>query len=173
MPVADFVRREIRRRFAADAADEVERLLLTATADPDLEEPDRIHFAILLIADGDLAAARRAAETAVVNWRNVLASAGLGERDWRRVLMRAGVELTPTAFHGERTTTGVVKFWRNDKGHGVITTDETAPWDIWCHFAAVDGDGFRSLIPGQRVEVRYYCFPQESFLYVAKHVRTL
>ena len=63
---------------------------------------------------------------AVVNWRDVLASAGLGERDWRRVLMDARVELNPIAFHGERTTTGIVKFWRNAQGHGVIAADETA-----------------------------------------------
>jgi len=54
--VADFVRREILRHFSGDSADEVERVLLTATADPGLEEPDRIHSAILRIADGDLAA---------------------------------------------------------------------------------------------------------------------
>ena len=173
MSVADFVRREILRHFSGDSADEVERLLLTATPDPGLDEPDRIHFAILRIANGDVAAAGRAAEMAGGDWRDVLASAGLGERDWRRVLIDAGVELNPIAFHGERTTTGIVKFWRNAQGHGVIAADETAPWDIWCHFAAVEGDGFRSLTPGQRVEVRYYCFPQESFLYVAKHVRPL
>ena len=32
------------------------------------------------------------------------------------------------------TTTGTVKYWREEKGYGVIASDATAPWDIWCHF---------------------------------------
>ena len=72
------------------------------------------------------------------------------------------------------TTIGTVKYWRNDKGHGVIASDKTAPWDIWCHFAHIIGmEGFRSLAPGDRVEVEYHRFNQESFKYVAISVRRL
>ena len=114
MAIPDYVRREVRRRFTDDAADEVERLLATATQNSGLQEPDRIHFAILRIADGDLAAVRRGAEVAAVNWREVLSSAGLGERDWRLVLMHAGVELEPIVFHGAvlLLSTGVVSVRR-------------------------------------------------------------
>src|SRR5947209_5518618 len=31
-------------------------------------------------------------------------------------------------LHTERNSIGVVKFWRDDKGYGVIETPETAPW---------------------------------------------
>jgi len=40
-----------------------------------------------------------------------------------------------------RTTTGTVKYWRDAKGHGVIVSEATAPWDIWCHFSAIEMPG--------------------------------
>jgi cold shock protein len=72
------------------------------------------------------------------------------------------------------TTIGTVKYWRDEKGHGVIASDATAPWDIWCHFARiVDMPGYRSLAPGDRVDVEYVRMDQESFRYVATRVRRL
>jgi cold shock protein len=73
----------------------------------------------------------------------------------------------------ERTTTGVVKWWRNEKGYGVIAASEIAPWDIWCHFSAIEGTGFKELKSGERVEVDYYRADQESFKYIAQRVRRL
>ena len=68
---------------------------------------------------------------------------------------------------------GTVKYWRDQKGHGVIATDATAPWDIWCHFAALDMPGYKSLMAGEHVEVEYVRANQESFRYLARRVRRL
>jgi len=69
---------------------------------------------------------------------------------------------------------GTVKYWRDDKGHGVIASDATAPWDIWCHFGQIeDMSGYRAFLPGQRVEVEYVRVNQESFRYRAARARLL
>jgi len=46
--------------------------------------------------------------------------------------------------------TGTVKWFSNQKGYGFITTDEGK--DIFVHFSAVDGDGYKTLEEGQKVE---------------------
>ncbi|MEX2293096.1 MAG: cold-shock protein [Acidimicrobiales bacterium] len=46
--------------------------------------------------------------------------------------------------------TGTVKFFNNDKGYGFIT-QEGGP-DVFVHFSNIEGDGFKSLEEGQRVE---------------------
>jgi len=52
------------------------------------------------------------------------------------------------------TTVGTVKYWRDDKGHGVISSDATAPWDIWCHFSAIEQrGGVATLLSGEQVDV--------------------
>lgn len=71
-----------------------------------------------------------------------------------------------------RSGVGTVKWWRNDKGHGVIACADVSPWDIWCHFSAIQGSGFRALSADQSVEVDYYRTDQESFKYVARSVRS-
>ena len=70
---------------------------------------------------------------------------------------------------------GVVKWWRDDKGYGAIGCNHLDPWDIWCHFSNIEdtGTGFRSLTPGEIVEVEYMRADQESFKYVARRVRRL
>ena len=70
------------------------------------------------------------------------------------------------------TTIGTVKYWRDEKGDGVITSDATAPWEIWCHFShIVEMEGFRRLEPGQLVDVEYIRMDRESFRFVAIRVR--
>jgi cold shock protein len=76
-------------------------------------------------------------------------------------------------LHTQRTSIGIVKLWRDDKGYGVIETADTAPWDIWGHFAAIEGTGFKTLTVGDRVEVRYHRGNQESYRYVADRIRRL
>ena len=76
----------------------------------------------------------------------------------------------------ERTTTGTVKFFKDDKGWGAIETEATAPWDIWVHLsridAGIDEAGFpRMLVPGDKVVVDYVRQDHESFQYVARLVR--
>jgi len=58
---------------------------------------------------------------------------------------------------------GTVKYWGDAKGTGAIASEATAPWDIWCHLSATEAAGFRTLVPGERVEVAYYRGEQGSF----------
>lgn len=69
------------------------------------------------------------------------------------------------------TTTGAVKWWDEMRGYGAIETQKTEPWDIWCHVAHIDANGYRTLTPGQRVQVQFMRLDQDSFKYVARHVR--
>lgn len=50
----------------------------------------------------------------------------------------------------ENRETGIVKWFNSNKGFGFITRD--AGNDIFVHFSAIRGDGFRSLEEQQRVE---------------------
>ena len=87
---------------------------------------------------------------------------------------REAAGVPPQPLGSIATTIGTVKYWREEKGYGAIASDTTAPWGIWCHFARiVDMPGFRSLEPGQRVDVEYVRMDQESFRFVATRVRRL
>jgi len=46
--------------------------------------------------------------------------------------------------------TGTVKWFSNPKGYGFITRDMGE--DVFVHYSAIKGDGFRMLEEGQRVE---------------------
>ncbi len=48
------------------------------------------------------------------------------------------------------TTTGTVKFFNEAKGFGFIE-QENGP-DVFAHFSAIQGSGFKTLAEGQRVE---------------------
>lgn len=50
----------------------------------------------------------------------------------------------------EDRETGTVKWFNNNKGFGFITRDGGS--DIFVHFSAIRGEGFRSLEEQQRVE---------------------
>ncbi len=45
---------------------------------------------------------------------------------------------------------GVVKWFSNQKGYGFITQDDGK--DIFIHYSAIQGEGFKTLEEGQRVE---------------------
>jgi CspA family cold shock protein len=48
------------------------------------------------------------------------------------------------------TTTGKVKWFNDAKGFGFIE-QESGP-DVFAHFSAISGSGFKTLAEGQRVE---------------------
>jgi len=46
---------------------------------------------------------------------------------------------------------GTVKWFNNDKGYGFITP-ESGEKDVFVHHSAIQGDGYRTLAEGQKVE---------------------
>jgi cold shock protein len=78
---------------------------------------------------------------------------GLGDR-----LAKAIVEAVPAAMAGRaaswmkkvKMAQGTVKWFNGDKGYGFIAV-EGGP-DVFVHFSALKGDGYRTLEEGQKVE---------------------
>ena len=48
------------------------------------------------------------------------------------------------------STTGTVKWFNEEKGFGFISQSNGVP-DVFVHFRAIVGDGYKSLAEGQRV----------------------
>ena len=47
--------------------------------------------------------------------------------------------------------TGTVKWFSDEKGFGFITPDDGTP-DVFAHFSAIEGTGYRELVEGQKVD---------------------
>jgi CspA family cold shock protein len=50
----------------------------------------------------------------------------------------------------DQLVTGSVKFFNAEKGYGFISRDDGP--DVFVHFSNIQGDGYKSLDDGQRVE---------------------
>ena len=48
--------------------------------------------------------------------------------------------------------TGTVKWFNNSKGYGFITRENGE--DVFVHFQSIQGDGYKSLEEGQKVEFK-------------------
>lgn len=65
--------------------------------------------------------------------------------------------------------TGVVREFHPDEGWGVIDAPNV-PGGCWVHFSAVAMDGYRQLLPGQRVAFRAEQADQDGFAFRATEV---
>ena len=54
---------------------------------------------------------------------------------------------------------GKVKWFNADKGFGFVTPDDGSP-DVFVHFSAIEGQGYRSLSEGQEVEFEVVAGPK-------------
>ncbi len=61
---------------------------------------------------------------------------------------------------------GVVKFFKSDKGWGALMCPEL-PSDVWVHFSAIEGSGFRAFAAGDVVDFDVEEAEQDSFHYRA------
>jgi len=60
------------------------------------------------------------------------------------------LKILNSGFLSMSTTTGTVKFFNESKGFGFITR-ESGP-DVFVHYSAIQGGGFKTLAEGQQVE---------------------
>ena len=47
---------------------------------------------------------------------------------------------------------GKVKWFNDKKGFGFLTTDDMRDQDVFVHYSSIEGDGFKSLSPGDEVK---------------------
>jgi CspA family cold shock protein len=63
-------------------------------------------------------------------------------------------------------TTGIVRFWLDEDGWGVIDSDQT-PGGCWAHNSCVAVAGYRSLAPGQQVRLEWEAANQDGYAFRA------
>ena len=56
---------------------------------------------------------------------------------------------------------GTVKWFNDDKGFGFISNDDGSG-DVFVHFSAIQGNGFRTLAEGQKVSFETEKDPKDS-----------
>jgi len=71
--------------------------------------------------------------------------------DVSKVLGASGPSsLVSRAENRDFVTQGTVKFFNAEKGYGFISREQGE--DVFVHFSAIQGDGYKSLDEGQKVE---------------------
>ncbi|MGA7204160.1 MAG: hypothetical protein WBX27_05975 [Specibacter sp.] len=63
-------------------------------------------------------------------------------------------------------TTGIVRFWLDADGWGVIDSDQT-PGGCWAHFSVIAVAGYRALTPGQQVQLEWEAADQDGYAFRA------
>ncbi|MFD9960010.1 hypothetical protein [Amycolatopsis sp. NPDC058986] len=80
------LQRRIRQDFSeSDSVQEILRMLadLSRQTGDDVLDTERVHAAIVLVAQGDITRFREALVMSKQDWRDVLVAAGLANEDWR------------------------------------------------------------------------------------------
>jgi len=47
---------------------------------------------------------------------------------------------------------GIVKWFNNQKGYGFLNPEGQEDLDVFVHYSVIQGDGYKTLTPGQEVE---------------------
>lgn len=47
---------------------------------------------------------------------------------------------------------GIVKWFNNQKGYGFLNPEGQEDLDVFVHYSVIQGDGYKTLAPGQEVE---------------------
>jgi CspA family cold shock protein len=94
---------------------------------------------------------QRSSSSAVVGWSGTRSSAVLLRSSSRRLDLRP-IGATPHFyFLGHKDmATGTVKWFNDSKGFGFVTPEDGGK-DLFAHFSAIQGQGFKTLKEGQRV----------------------
>lgn len=70
--------------------------------------------------------------------------------------------------------TGVVKFYKAEKGWGAISSPELPDsLDAFVHFSAIEAEGYKAFEQGDQVEFDYEPAQQDSFRFRATRARRL
>jgi CspA family cold shock protein len=69
----------------------------------------------------------------------------------RSTVDRIGQHSRPIGQKDSSMATGTVKWFNAEKGFGFIAPDDGSA-DVFAHFSAITGSGYRSLEEGQKVE---------------------
>jgi hypothetical protein len=85
MSVSERVAARVGRDFGAAAGEALEALALAETGS---QEVERIHAALVLMAEGSMDRLWQAVELSALDWRDVLMNGGLANWDWPEVLNR-------------------------------------------------------------------------------------